>query len=64
MNSASVIQQFPEVWEFFRRIDEIWRRDLEGLAVSINEDQMLPLVLYASAHANMRISMELGFSAC
>jgi hypothetical protein len=63
-NFATSIHSFPELWEFFTRIDEIWRRGLEDLEVATSEDRMFPVVLYASAHAKMRISMELGFSAC
>lgn len=63
-NFAASIHEYPELWEFFTRLDEIWHRGLEDLEVAANGDHMFPVVLYASAHGKMRVSMELVFSAC
>jgi hypothetical protein len=63
-NLFSSIQSFPEHWEFFCRLDEIWRREIGNLEVATDPDRMLPVILYMNAHAKMRISMELAFSHC
>jgi hypothetical protein len=63
-NLFSSIQGFPELWEFFCRLDEIWRREIGDLEVATDPDRMFPVILYMNAHAKMRISMELAFSNC
>lgn len=63
-NFFSTIQGFSEHWEFFCRLDEIWRREIGDLEVAIDPDRMFPVVLYMNAHAKMRIGMELAFSNC
>ena len=63
-NLFSSIQGFPEHWEFFCGLDEIWRREIGDLEVAIDPDRMFPAVLYMNAHAKLRISMELAFSNC
>ena len=63
-NLFSSIQGFPEHWEFFCRLDEIWRREIGDLEVAIDPDRMFPAVLYMNAHAKTRISMELALSNC
>ena len=63
-NLFSSIQGFPEHWEFFCRLDQIWRREIGDLEVAIDPNRMFPVVLYMNAHAKMRISMELAFSNC
>jgi hypothetical protein len=63
-NFFSSIQAFPELWDFFCKIDEIWRREIGDLEVAIDPDRAWPVVLYINAHAKIRISMELAFSNC
>lgn len=63
-NLFSTIQGFPEHWEFFCRLDEIWRREISDLEVVIDPDRSFPVVLYMNTHAKIRISMELAFSNC
>lgn len=63
-NLFSSIQGFSEHWDFFCRLDEIWRREIGDLEVSIDPSRMFPVVLYINAHAKMRIGMELAFSNC
>lgn len=63
-NLFSSIQNFPEHWEFFCRLDEIWRREIGDLEVAVDPTRTFPVVLYMNAHAKMRISMELAFSNC
>ena len=63
-NVFSSIQQFPEHWEFFCKLDAIWKREISDLEVATDPDRVLPMVLYINVHAKMRISMELAFSNC
>ena len=34
-NFFSSVQGFPELWGFFCRIDQIWRREIEDLEVAV-----------------------------
>jgi hypothetical protein len=63
-NLFSSIQSFSDHWEFFSRLDEIWRREIDDLEVSIDPDRVFPVVLYMNAHAKMRMGLELTFSNC
>jgi hypothetical protein len=63
-NLFSSIQGFPELWEMFCRLDEIWLREINDLEVATDSERTFPTILYMSAHAKMRISMELAFSNC
>jgi len=63
-NFRSSVQGFPELWDFFCGLDQIWKREIEDLEVAIDPDRTFPVVLYMNAHAKMRISMELAFSNC
>jgi len=63
-NLFANIQRYPDLWEFFRKLDEIWRREIGDLEVTTAPDRIFPMMLYINAHAKMRISIELGFSSC
>ncbi len=63
-NFFGTIQSFPDHWDFFCKIDEIWLRELQDLEVATDASNMLPLTLYINAHAKIRLSMELAFSQC
>jgi hypothetical protein len=63
-NLFSTIQDFPELWEFFCRLDEIWRREIGDMEVATDPNRTFPVILYINSHAKMRISMELAFSNC
>ena len=62
-NFFASIQDFPDLWDFFCNIDEIWRREFEDLEVDGGGTRML-LVLYMNGHAKLRVSIELAFSQC
>src|SRR5271163_1326750 len=63
-NFFSSIQNFSELWEFFTRLDEIWRREIGDLEVATDPNRMFPVIFYMNAHAKMRLGMELAFSNC
>jgi len=44
-NLFSSIQDFPEHWEFFYRLDEIWRREIGDLEVATDPDRMFAVIL-------------------
>lgn len=63
-NFFNTIEGFPEIWDLFCRLDEIWRREIADLKVPTEQNRAFPLILYIKAHVKMRISMELAFSNC
>lgn len=63
-NLFSSIQNLPEHWTFFCKIDQIWHREVTDLEVGMSPETALPMTLYINAHSKIRISMELAFSAC
>jgi hypothetical protein len=58
------IQNFPELWKYYLRLDAIWLREFNDLNPARDPNRMFPLVLYINAHAKIRVSIELGFSGC
>jgi hypothetical protein len=63
-NLFANIQAYLEMWQFFCKLDEIWRHEIGDLEVATAPDGIFPMMLYFNAHAKMRISVELGFSSC
>lgn len=63
-NFFASIQRFPEMWQYYLRLDAIWMREFADLQSARDATRMFPLLLYFNSHAKMRIAMELGFSGC
>jgi hypothetical protein len=63
-NFFASIQGFPEMWQYYLRLDAIWMREFADLQGVRDATSMFPLVLYFNAHAKMRAAMELAFSGC
>jgi hypothetical protein len=63
-NFFASIQNLPDLWDFFCKIDEVLRREVEDLEVMGDTSRTLPVALYINAHAKMRVSIELAFSQC
>jgi hypothetical protein len=64
-NLFATIQKFPELWEYYQRLDKIWYREIEDLKPAPRDSQrVFPLMLYINAHAKMRISIELALAGC
>jgi hypothetical protein len=63
-NLFASIQGFPEMWQYYLRLDAIWMREFADLQSARDATRMFPLLLYFNAHAKMRAAMELAFSAC
>jgi len=60
----NTVQAFPEIWDAFELLDEIWIRELEDLRVPGSPAHVLPTLLAYSAHREIRMAFELGFSHC
>jgi hypothetical protein len=63
-NFFSSIQGFPETWQYYMMLDEIWLREFSDLKPPGSVAQLFPLMLYVNAHAKMRIGIELALSGC
>jgi hypothetical protein len=63
-NFFASVQGFPELWDCFLRLDEIWIREFSDLERITIPGQVLPLQLLMHSHAQFRVALELGFSTC
>jgi hypothetical protein len=63
-NYFASIQAFPELWDCFLKLDEIWVREFSDIEQISHSKQFLPLPLFVKSHAQFRIAFELGFSTC
>ena len=60
-NLFARIQDFPEMWDLYMKIDSIWMREFNDLQNVRETNRMLPLLLCMNAHAKIRVSIELAF---
>lgn len=63
-NFFATIQQKGDLWRYHLQLDEIWLRDIADLRVAIDQTRSFPMLFFITAHAKIRISIELAFSAC
>ena len=63
-NFFASIQGFPELWRMFMALDAIWLREFDDLKPMNDPNRLFPIMVYVSAHAKTRLSIELAFSAC
>ena len=63
-NFFAGIQNLPELWKYYMSLDAICLREFDDLKPARDPNRMFPLLLYFNAHAKIRVSIELGFSAC
>lgn len=63
-NFFATIQGFPEMWDYYLRLDAIWLRGFADLYVARDPNTMFPLLLYFNAHAKIRAALELAFTGC
>ncbi len=63
-NFFASIQAFPEIWECFCLIDEIWIREFQDMERANDPYKAFAMLLFCSAHSKMRTSFELALSAC
>jgi hypothetical protein len=62
-NFFASIQKFPELWDYYMMLDQVWFREIDVLKPS-GPDRAFPIILYINAHAKIRIAIELGFTGC
>jgi hypothetical protein len=58
------VQGFPELWQYYFLLDEIWLREFGDLKPPGDPRLLFPLILFFNAHAKIRVSIELGFAGC
>lgn len=63
-NFHTTIRNFPQLWECFSLLDDIWCREFADTERPADLIQIVPAMLFRDAHARFRISMELAFSCC
>src|SRR5437870_2836028 len=63
-NYFASIQGLPELWDCFLRLDEIFTREFSDLERLRDTADFLPLQLFMSSHAKIRIACELAFASC
>lgn len=63
-NFFASIQGFPNLWKMFMALDAIWLREFDDLKPVTDPNRLFPIMVYVSAHAKIRLAMELAFSAC
>jgi hypothetical protein len=63
-NMFAMIQKHREMWNYFHMLDQILRREIDDLQVSIDPLNQLPLAFYINAQAKIRIVIELAFQGC
>lgn len=63
-NFHTTIRNFPQLWECFSLLDDIWCREFADTEHLADQSQIVPAMLFRDAHARFRISMELAFSCC
>jgi hypothetical protein len=62
-NFFASIQKFPELWDYYMMLDQIWFREIDVLKPS-DPNKAFPIIVYINAHAKIRIAIELAFTGC
>jgi len=62
-NFFASIQKFPELWDYYMMLDQIWFREIDVLKPS-DPNKAFPIIVYIKAHAKVRIAIELAFTGC
>jgi hypothetical protein len=61
-NFFAGVTGFSDMWKCFVELDEIMQYDLDASKQISELDNLLPFMLFAHAHAQLRIALELGFT--
>jgi hypothetical protein len=54
----------PKHWRLYFAVDEAWTRGLEDCKSGGGWERGIPMMLFMTAHAKMRVALELAFSGC
>src|SRR5437588_12587177 len=60
-NFFASIQGFPEMWQYYLRLDAIWMREFADLQNARDAMRMFPLLLYFNAHPRSAPRWDLAF---
>ncbi len=60
----NTIRAFPQMWQAFGLLDDVWSRELADLEVPGSGQRILPIALFFNAHLRIRLAFELGFCRC
>jgi hypothetical protein len=63
-NFFAGVTQFPEFWACYMRLDDILMDEFDDLRKGLDPLKVIPLMLFAHAHAQYRIVLELAFAGC
>lgn len=58
----ATIQNFPDLWNSFLKLDEIFVREIEDSKSLRDIDQLVPQLLFIKSHQSIRVAVEVGFS--
>lgn len=61
-NFKNIIEQVPELWACFQRLDAVWARDLENMR-KVERSRTLIVLLFRHSHQQFRVAFELGCSS-
>lgn len=61
-NFFAGVTNFPEFWGCCMRLDDIFMHEFEDIRVVSDPHKAIPLMLFAHAHAQFRIYLELSFA--
>jgi hypothetical protein len=63
-NFFQSLKVFRGVWDCLQLLCDIWQREMADLESLIDQNQLLPKMLFTAAHARFLTAIELSFSCC
>jgi len=63
-NLFQSLKVFRAVWDCLQLLCDIWQREMSDLESLIDQDHLLPKMLFTAAHARFLTAIELSFSCC
>jgi len=61
-NFFAGVTNFPEFWDCCVRLDDIFMHEFDDIRIISDPNKAIPLMLFAHAHAQFRIYLELSFA--
>jgi hypothetical protein len=61
-NFFAGVTNFPGFWDCYLRLDDIFMHEFDDIRVVSDPNKAIPLMLFAHAHAQFRIYLELSFT--
>ncbi len=63
-NFFQSLKVFGGVWACLQLLCDIWQREMSDLESLVDQNQLLPKMLFTAAHARFLTAIELSFSCC